>query len=199
MSSAVRTVEPQAEPLALDIVKAHLRIENLDVHDELLQSIYIPSATRDVEAITQRALITQTYVYRLPCFPVAGPLRLPHPPLQSVTSVQYVDGNGTTQTWDSDDYVVDTTSTPGVIEPVYGGSWPTARGDRNSVIITLVAGYGNAASAVPADIRHAMLLMIGDAYARVEDTPVPGEHYSIETVPRPARMLLSPYIIPVFA
>ena len=198
MGSAVRTVEPDAEPITLDVAKQHLRLEDLDAHDELIQSVYIPSARRDVETFIHRALITQTWVYRLNQFPPSGAIALPWPPLQSVTSVQYVDSNGTTQTWDSDEYVVDTSSTPGRITPGYGYSYPTARGHLNDVTITYVAGYGTKASHVPADIRHAMLLMIGDAYDRVQNAPVPGEHFNVETVIRPAQNLLSPYVVPIF-
>lgn len=190
---------PAVEPLTLDVVKAHLKLGELDVEDSLIQNIYIGSARRDAEHATQRALITQTWRLRLCRFPSGGPLYVPKPPLQSITSIAYVDGDGQTQTWDAAEYAVDTYSEPGRVYPAYGYSWPTSRGDPNSVIVTFVAGYGASGADVPEDIRNALLLIIGDRYAQREDTQIlSGGEREMEQLPRASQWLLCPYAIPVF-
>ena len=51
-----------------------------------------------------RALLTQTWDMYLDEFPCAGEIIIPLSPLQSVTSVSYVDQHGATQTWASANY-----------------------------------------------------------------------------------------------
>lgn len=200
MPSIVRTVEPAAEPIPLDVAKAHLRIEDLDEHDDLIKQILIPSARRDVESIIRRALITQTWQRRLDQFPRWRWMPLPYPPLQSVTSIEYVDDDeDNPETWSTDYYDVDTNSIPGRVIPSYGQTFPTARGHYNDVVITYKAGYGDSASSVPADIRHAMLLLIADGYNQPENTQiVAGGERDIVQIPKAAQLLLSPYILPAF-
>jgi uncharacterized phiE125 gp8 family phage protein len=92
---------------------------------------------------------------------------VPRPPLISVSSITYVDGNGTTQTLSAAAYKVDTDSEPGRITPAYGYCWPTTRAEINAIAITYVAGYATRA-AVPASIKQAMLLLIGHWYENRE-------------------------------
>lgn len=85
------------------------------------------------------------------------------PPLQSVTSITYVDTAGVTQTLDPSKYVVDAVGQPARIEPAYGMSWPVARDQANSVKIRFVAGYG-AAAAVPASVKDWILLHVRNLF-----------------------------------
>lgn len=90
---------------------------------------------------------------------------LPVGPVQSVTSVVYVDTAGVSQTLVvTTDYVVDTSSEPARIYPAYSCSWPSARAQRNAITVTYVAGYGISGSFVPARLINAMYLLIADAY-----------------------------------
>jgi len=107
-----------------------------------------------------RALLTQTWDMKLDAFPDDGePIQIPLPPLQSITSITYVDGEGATQTFDSANYAVDVASQPGVISLAYGASWPVTRDQRNAVTIRFVAGYG-AAAAVPAPIKDGIKMQV---------------------------------------
>jgi uncharacterized phiE125 gp8 family phage protein len=85
-----------------------------------------------------------------------------------VSSVQYVDTDGVTQTAAASVYQVSTEDEPAWIEEAYGQSWPSTRATSDSVIITYTAGYGAAGSSVPAAIRQAMLLMVGQWYENRE-------------------------------
>src|SRR5512137_379977 len=100
--------------LALDWVsevKGHLRLITEEERDRVEQ-VLIPAATSWAETATGRALITQTWKLLLDGFPsglggwlggyvttgAASAITLPKPPLQSVTTVKYVDESGVLQT-----------------------------------------------------------------------------------------------------
>lgn len=145
-----RTVAPSIRAVSLAEAKRYGEIL-VDDRDEQINAL-IDAATEHVERVLQwRTLLTTTWRMKLDTFPV-WELWLPYPPLQSVSSITYVDGNGDTQTLSSSLYSVDTTSEPGCVTPIYGGSWPSTRGHRNDVTVTYVAGY-TAASLVPASTR----------------------------------------------
>ena len=104
----------------------------------------------------------QTLVLRRDWFP-ARRIRLPRPPLTSVTSITYTDTNGTSQTLATDQYTVNTFTTPGEIIEAWGKSWPTTRDIPNAVVVTYVTGYAQAED-VPQMVRNAILLSAGDLY-----------------------------------
>lgn len=116
----------------------------------------IKAARQAAESRLRRYLITQTVDAYLDAFPVWD---IEMPPLQSVSSITYVDNNGATQTVDAADYLVDGQSNPARISPAFGKVWPSARWQNNAVRVRFVAGYGNAAS-VPDCIKQWMLLRI---------------------------------------
>lgn len=146
---------PTSDPVSLAEVKEHLRITSTD-EDALITSL-VGSAKESGETITGRALITQTWDLSLDSFPQV--IDIPKPPLQSVTSITYIDTDGATQTLASTEYTVDTKTEPGRIVPAYGKSWPSTRDIVNAVTVRFVAGYGNA-TAVPKSLKQAMLMHI---------------------------------------
>jgi len=176
---------PAAEPVTLAEAKTHLRVTAAD-EDTLIDSL-IPTARQWAEDFTRRALITQTWDYTLDAF--ADEIEIPLPPLQSITSVKYLDTDGVEQTLATTEYTVDTAATRGLVRLAYGKSWPSVRDQANAVTIRFVAGYGNA-PAVPAPIKAACLLMLGELYARRE-TAIVGA--PIAPVPVSAEYLLWPY------
>lgn len=105
-----------------------------------------------------RALRPQTWELRLYEFPSCddGAIRLPYPPVTSITSIKYDDSDGVEQTLVADtDYRVfdlgDANQT--LVAPVYNGSWPSARYDKESVRIRYVAGY----ALTPADLMPGVI------------------------------------------
>jgi len=84
--------------------------------------------------------------------------------------VRYYDTDDTAYFIDAGDYLVDVKSEPGRVCLNYGESWPsTTLRPHNGICVTFVAGYGDAASDVPRNIRQAMLLLIGHLYENRED------------------------------
>lgn len=126
--------------------------------DPLLQR-FIVSARQLAETHLGRYLITQTVDAYFDDFPGDCDRRIYLPPLQSVTSITYVDLDGTTQTLANTEYLVNDKSTPCWIEEAFGKTWPAVRQQANAVRVRFVAGYGVAA-AVPACIKDWMLFKI---------------------------------------
>lgn len=154
-------------PLLLEEAKASLRVTT-DDENSYIQSL-IAAATGYVEQATARQLVSATWTLKLDYFPDV--IYVPRPPLRSVSSIQYVDASGDTQTLSSTDYRVDLYSLPGRIEPAYGRSWPTTRDVNAAVTVTYIAGYGGASS-VPEEIKLAMRLLIGHWYEHREPVVV---------------------------
>ena len=145
--SLEQTSAPSVEPVTTTDQKNWMRVDGSD-EDTLIGNL--ASAARAwFEMSTNRQLITATWTYKLSTFPSSGDLVLPISPLQSVTSITYVDTDGATQTWSGAKYVVDTASDRGAVRPIYDEDYPDSRGYVGDVTVTFVAGYGNASSDVP--------------------------------------------------
>ena len=196
--SLTRITAPAAEPLTRGEVQDHLRLEREDASltakeraaaDTLIDRL-ITAARRAVESYTGRALITQDWKLNLDRFP-AGEIELPRPPLEQVTSLEYIEAGGTRRALAKTRYRVDTASEPGRAAPAYGENWPDARAGMNAVTVCFRAGYGSAGGDVPADIRQAMLLLIGGFYENREND-VSGQAAGLG---RGAVALLGPYRI----
>lgn len=183
------TSAPAAEPISTTDAKTHLRVSGSS-EDAYIDTL-VKAARRHVEEYLGRALVTQTRKLFLDRFP-AWIIEVPFGPLQSVSSITYVDNDGVSQTIDSGNYRVDIYSSPPRITPAYGEVWPTPRQVSHAVTVTYVCGYGTA-SAVPADIIHAMKLQMTHLYENRGEDPDVGQ----SLVPA-ARALLSLYKIASF-
>lgn len=161
---------PTDEPISVDEAKAFCRLSDSQSDDLILMSIGAARVWVE-EAYLRRALCTQTRRLTLEEFE-GRCLRLPLPPLQSVTSITYVDTAGTTQTWAAANYqvvgavgtvtsasVVTPIPPQGYVVPAYAQTWPTAREQPEAVSVTYVCGYGSSAQ-VPDPIKHALKLLV---------------------------------------
>lgn len=155
---------PAAEPVSLDDLKLDLGISWAD-QDARLAAL-IASAREACEHELGRALITQTWELVLDAFP-AG-IRLPYPPAQSVTSVKYVDPDGTLQTLSAPSYQLDSHSEPAWLVPAYGYSWPATRPEPNAVRVQFVAGFGAAGTDVPENLKLWIRLQAAHFFRNVE-------------------------------
>jgi hypothetical protein len=180
---------PTEDLLTIEEVKAQCRISS-DDEDELLR-FYAEAAMGHIEMETHRQLLPATYLLGLDEFPRFGRgflwqradggnvywgcaqradmIELPRPPLQSVTSVVYIDSAGAQQTLATDQYGVDTLSEPGKIYLLPGKVWPVVYAVPNAVQVTFVAGYASIMQ-VPADLRAAARLLAAHLYENREAT-----------------------------
>lgn len=187
---------PAVEPVSIDDVVAHLRLDPDQAGAESGKlAILIQSARESVEAHTHRALITQTWDLHLDAWWL-GSMELPRAPLASVSSVTYIDTDGTSQTWSSSNYVVRAVAgpraQPGRIWAAYGVTYPSVQSRPEPITVRFVAGYGLSAASVPAALRSAILILIAEQYARREDSIV---GTTISQVPDGVRSILAPYVV----
>lgn len=167
-----------AEPITTAEAKAHLRVDHSN-DDTYIDSLII-AATDYTEDVTSNSLIEKTYDYWLDAFPVDDDeiIKIPNPPLISITSIKYFDDDDVEQTWSSAEYVVDTDCAwHGHVYPGRTYSWPTARDFRKSVHIEYVAGYESSTSPVTGDnvpmtLKQAMLILIAHWYENREQVIV---------------------------
>jgi len=153
------TVQPTSEPVTVDELRAHLRLDSSDFDAELTR--LITAARKSCEARLKRQLINATYQWTMDYWP-GYCMEIPQGPLSSVTSIQYYDGDGTLQTWASTNYQVDTTTLYGTVTLAYNSTFPTLQTDKkNAVLVTFVAGYGASASYVPENVKQAILVLAG--------------------------------------
>ncbi|CAJ3064903.1 Uncharacterised protein [Burkholderia pseudomallei] len=146
---------PVGEPVDLNEAKLHLRVTD-DAQDALIASL-VTTARIAAETITRQQLLHARYRLVLDRFPMAGigtPLPfehvinypafaivLPHAPLVEVVSIDYLDMNGTPQTMDPADYVLNAALMPAIITPGFGKIWPIPLPQIGAVTVTYDAGY----------------------------------------------------------
>lgn len=157
------------EPITLADAKLHLRVDDINGShpDDAYITALVQSARIVAEHHTQRSIAAeQTLEMALDDFPSSDCIVLERPPVQSVISVKYTDGNGVEQTFSASSYELSTYGNLSRLQLVYAATWPTTRVQRDAVRIRYVAGYS--AATLPRSLRQAMLLLIGHWYANRE-------------------------------
>lgn len=172
-------VAPAAPAVSLAYAKLHIRA--LGTTDDTLATNWIAAATQYVEEQSGRQLITATREVWLDAFPGTwtsawrGPwgmrIEIPHPPLQTIVGVHYIDGNGVLQsvsTGGSPDeplYLVKAPVGPyctrGWIEPLAGQVWPIARRESGAVRIQYTCGYGDGQDDLPELLQGIVCFLVG--------------------------------------
>lgn len=149
------TTAPVIEPIDADDVKDWGKIET-DAEDTLIESL-ITAVRQVAEPWLGRSLIEQTIMSTLNFWP-DNPVRLPRPPLISVSSISTIDEEGNSTTYSTDNYFVRTDIVPGEVV-VKNGSAPPINTDRyyGGFQVVHVSGYGDEASDVPMSIRHGLI------------------------------------------
>ena len=162
---------PASEPVSIAEVKEWLKIESDVTEDNGLINGLILAATEMAESYLNRSLITRTYDLTMDCFPpdYYGVVYMPKNPVQSITSVKYIDNNGTLQTWDAGNYTLDNSGEQARLTAAYNISYPNTRDVINAVIIRYVAGYGDADS-VPENFKTAIKVMVAEMYNNRQET-----------------------------
>lgn len=100
--------------------------------------------------------------------------RLPIGPVQSVSSVSYVDAEGATQTLSTSVYEfikADPNGVESYIGLKYGQSWP-AQEPGSRITVTLAAGYAT----LPEDVGLAIRLLISERFHNRENPADAGWH-----------------------
>jgi uncharacterized phiE125 gp8 family phage protein len=163
LGGLVLVTPPAEEPVSLDEMKQHLRVDIME--DDLLIESLITTAREYVEMFTRRQLVTAEWGLTLDEWPAC--IRPPRPPLMGVMTLAYTDSAGQPQTLDPARYQVDMSREPGRILPAHGTSWPAVQPGPGAVQLLYQAGYG-AAVDVPHTFKAAIKLVVGDLYEHRE-------------------------------
>lgn len=119
--------------------------------DELTRLITV--ARNHVEKYCNIRIGSQTIVAK--CDSFADLARLPDAPVTSITSIGYVDSDGTPQTLSTDIYELRADDLEAAVVLKFNQSWPAIQpGSR--ITVTAVVGYATA----PPAVHHAMLFLV---------------------------------------
>lgn len=153
----VFVVTPPAPVVSLAEAKSQLKVAGTG--EDTLITGYIAAATETLDGPDGwlgRAIGIQTLEARFDLTSFSS-VRLPFPPIVDLISVKYLDATGTLQTADLADFeLMGDEVTPAGSSFVWQGGSPR----REAARIQYRAGY----AAVPAPIKAAILLMVGDLY-----------------------------------
>lgn len=173
------TSEPAVEPVSLSEALTHCRVNSGD--DDAWFTRAIKIARRAAENYQWRAYINQTievYYDKIP----DTPIYLPRSPVSAVNSIKLYDEENAETSLTLTNFLLDYASTPSRITLNDDYDWPSDvyLRDSKSVIINYTAGYGVAASAVPDEVKAAMLIHIAWQYEnKAGETPIPEAFFDI--------------------
>lgn len=153
---------PAVTPISVAEAKAHLRIDHAE--DDALISSLIDAAVSYIDAtgVLGRGMVTQDWAQWVSQAP--GWVRLRLGPFQSLVSVEYYDTDGALQTATLADYETRLDGDFVICKPKTGNTWPAAQTRGDAIKITYRIGYGDAATDVPQNIRHALLMTVAHLY-----------------------------------
>lgn len=168
------TIPPETDPVLWTDAKRHLIVDHDEDNDRIAEMV--SAATKMVEALTARQLLTATWTLYADRFDPLMELRVC--PVQSIVEVRYVDSAGEQQTLDESAYLLDAVSEPARLVPAPGTSWPATQRRINAVEIEFLAGYGDR-FAVPETAKQAINLLAGHWFANREAVGTVGSEIAL--------------------
>lgn len=185
----VQTAVPGLEPITTAEAKNYLRLDADLTQDDSLIGVLISAARAYAESYCNRSFITQGWQLLLDSFPSpqafgvpwgqtwsipANAIQLERGPVLTLDSIKYRDMGGTLQTMASSLYTLDASSPMPRVTPVFGAVWPVSLPQIGAVQVNYTAGYGAAATDVPAGIRQWLLLRVSTLYRNREEVAILG-------------------------
>lgn len=168
--------------------KAHLRVDGTD--EDALITTLVAAATAHFDGYTGilgRALVTQTWRQDFDDF-TGQCMRLPML-ATTIASVKYRDSAGQLSTVTSTDYSLKADALGSYVRFDDDYSFPSDLAQSQAVLIEFTAGFG-AASAVPAALKAAVLLLVGHWYGNREAVNVGN---IVSELPMAVAALIEPY------
>lgn len=179
---------PATEPVTLAEAKAFLRVDGTD-EDSFIQTL-IAAARLHTESVTGRAMISQSWRVVLDAWPEDRRVDLPLAPLRSLTEIRAYDEDGIATTLTLAEFLPETGPAPAAICVPARVSGMSALRAANGIEIDYVAGYGDSATSVPQDLKHAVLTLVGYWFEHRDAVIVAG---SGAVVPPGFDRLITPY------
>lgn len=182
----VQVTAPSVEPVSLEDARAFLKLDSDQTEDDALIGVLISAARQYAETVCDCAFVSRDWRLTLDAFPGPSLMGVPYgvaytlpghaiylekcpnpatgPVAVSVASITYTAMDRSTQTMPAENYKVDLSGPIPRITPIFGQIWPIQLPEIGSVQVTYTAGYGATAAAVPAGIKHWMLMRIKSLY-----------------------------------
>jgi len=157
------TVQPATEPVTITEASLWMRYTG-SLQNNVITAL-ITAARLDVESWTNRTLVTTTYEYYTE--DLCAVIEIPTSTVNSITSITYIDDDGSTQTLSSTLYTLDNISIKNTVFLTPGQSYPSVLVQPNAVKITFPAGYG-AASAVPENLKTVIKMRVAELFEHRE-------------------------------
>jgi len=155
---------PSVEPVT--VAEAKLQTVVGFNTDDVLFALIISAARDHGEALTGRSWAPQTLEVVLDEFP-SGKIELDRGPVTGITSVKYIDTDGTEQTLASGtDYDGSTDGLIAYVAPCYDTTWPETKATPGAVRVRYAAGW--TAATFPPALKQWMLVRIAGLYAQRE-------------------------------
>jgi len=170
------------EPISIREVKYNLH--QVPEEDHWLVQSFITAARQVCERLIPggKTFATTTWDWKIAGFPDGNLIRLPRPPLQSITSISYYSSAGTSTTLSSTAYAVHTaTDLPGEVELLPDQAWPATDSREFPVTIRFKNGFGTPEQ-VPEQVKQAMRLLVADFYENRGDDQVKAGDRTMRTV-----------------
>ena len=151
--------------VTLTQLKAHLRIT--DTNEDVALQMYLDAALDVVEVETGRKMSQVSG--RKAYFDTFGDLELIGDDV-TVSTVEYVDSDGATQTLSSSVYELKEHKARSYLTLAYDESWPDIRDEDAAITVTYQSGYTS--STIPSSLKSAVLLQAGSFYEIREDETI---------------------------
>jgi uncharacterized phiE125 gp8 family phage protein len=160
-----RIIDPLVLPIDISLVESALNLPSGTDTDLITQ--YMQSATDDLEADTDMALISQTWLFTLDRFPSSYndfTIFIPKGVTISIASFKYIDTSNVLTTLVEDtDFYISKTGTQARIIPI--DSFPDTFPDKDETVqLEVVLGLGADDTEMPAWVATALLLKIKGLY-----------------------------------
>ncbi|NVN87012.1 MAG: phage head-tail connector protein [Rhodopseudomonas sp.] len=157
--SAMLLAGPSAEPWTIAELKSYLRVEHDD--DDAVIAALLAAARNQIEALTRRALLLQSWRLVRDAWPADGRIRCRIGPLRTLSAARVFDAAGNPHAIAVDGFVVDAAD-----NAIAAPCWSLPQPGRSvaGIELDLELGYGALPTEVPALLRHAVRALVAHGY-----------------------------------
>ena len=196
----IRIEGPAAEPVSLEEMKQHLRVDYTD-EDSLIEQ-YISAARQKLEQRCARAFVEQTWELRTSSF--EDTIEIPLPPTVGIVSVTYFDTANAEQTVDPTNYAFVDGGEEQTSSLVWMGSKPTKLANRpDAARVRFTAGWPadydqspvDYGANVPYAIKMAIMLVAASMYELRQDTVLAPVRQDLIPLVEGAETYIAPYVV----